>query len=102
MFFASCGASVSDKDIIGTWTGEYEYKGSTFNVVIVFESSGKYARVTYKNGETSSSEKGDYEISGNKITMYDSSALVEHGKSTSLTYNSGKLSNSTYTLTKSK
>ena len=99
LFIASCG--ISDKDIIGTWTGEYEYNGNTFNVAIVFESSGKYARVTYKNGAISSTESGEYEIHGSEVIMYDSSALVYHGVSSSLKYKSGKLASSTYTLTKS-
>ena len=100
VLFASCGPS--KEDIVGTWTSTYEYKGNTYNAAIVFESSGKYARVTYKNGSISSTESGDYEISGSKVTMYDSSATVTHGISSTLTYKSGKLSNSIYTLTKSK
>ena len=88
---AACG--LSEAEAVGTWSGTYTYNGNDFSVAIVLESDGSYAKVTMKNGMLSSSETGDYEIKGNKVTLYDSDSIVYHGKSITYKYKNGALVN---------
>lgn len=87
------GCGLSEDDAVGTWSGTYEYNGNSFAVVFALMSDGTYEKITMKNGETSSMEDGDWEVKGNKVTLYDSSAVTYHGQSTVYTYKSDALVN---------
>lgn len=95
---ASCG--LSKEDAVGTWTGTYTYNGNTFTVAIILNEDGTYAKATMKNGSLSSTETGDYEIKGNKVILYDDSAVVHHGVSTEYKYKNDQLVNNDHYYSK--
>lgn len=87
------GCSVSKDDLVGTWTGSWEYNGKKITSAIVFKADGTYGMSTLSGWDVSSSEAGEYEIKGNKVILYDSSSAVYHGNYMELTYRNGKLEN---------
>ncbi len=85
-------------DVVGVWTGSYTYNGNSYTVSISLKENGDYAKLMYKNGYYYSFETGDYEVSGNSIRLYDSSALTYHGVSTKYSYFFGRIQNNGHYL----
>ncbi len=66
----SCGG-ISEKDVIGTWSGAYVYNGSQFASAFVLSEDGTYAEVTYKDGSISSTETGSWEVDDGEVVLYE-------------------------------
>lgn len=97
VFFTGCG-SVSSGDLIGTWSGSWEYEGKQINASIQFERNGDYEKVTYTDGSLSSTENGTYTIEGNKVILKDN----QFGSNSPYTYSGGKLKQNKHTYAKEK
>ena len=97
--FTGCGGP-SPQELAGTYVGSYEYNGNLISVAVVINEEGQYASATVKNGQVSSSETGDYEVKGNKVKLYDSSAATYHGICTVYKYKNGTLENNGHKLVK--
>lgn len=99
LFFVSCAAS--EKDIVGTWEGQWTYNGASYGKIIVIKSDGTYTSVMYKNGSFHEYEMGDWEIEGRNIILYDDDSITYHGTSTTYKYKNGNLVNNNHTFKKS-
>ena len=95
----ACG--IEKEELIGTWSGSYEYEGNQFTVAIVFTAT-QYSKVVMKNGSISSSDVGDYEISGREVKLYASDSLTYHGTWTTYKYSGGQLENNGHYLSKTQ
>ena len=96
----ACGPS--EEEVAGTYAGSYEYNGNTYSVGIVLNEDGRYAKVTLKNGETNSSEVGDWEVKGSKVSLYDDDATTYHGKSTVYKWKDGVMENNDHYFSKTE
>ncbi len=86
---AACG--ISEEAAVGVWEGEYEYNGNEFFVSFELTDEGTYGKVTFKNGEKSSTESGTYTVEGGEVILspegkdntthykYKAGALVNNG-----------------------
>lgn len=76
-----CACGISEEEAVGTWSGTYEYNGSSFSVAFVLSANGQYAKAVYKNGSMSSSETGTWEIGGGDVLLHkngDSSTATRY------------------------
>ncbi|MBQ9162425.1 MAG: hypothetical protein IJX74_04025 [Clostridia bacterium] len=85
----SCNSTVTVEDVVGLYTGEYEYEENQFYVTIRLNEDSTYLRMIYKNGEFRSQERGDYEIDGSTVRLYD----MTSGAFTEYRYLNGVLTN---------
>jgi len=85
----SCNSTVTVEDVVGLYTGEYEYEKNEFYVTIRLNEDSTYLRTIYKNGEFRSRERGDYEIDGSTVRLYD----MTSGSYTDYKYSNGVLTN---------
>lgn len=97
---ALTACSISEVDLIGTWSCSYHHNGELIVASIVFNGDGTYGKAIVKE-DSISSESGDYEIKGNKVILYDSSASTYHGIRTEYKYKDGGLVNNDHIFTKS-
>ena len=98
-FFVSCSPSV--EDVVGTYTGEYTFKGNTYTVVITLSDDGKYVKSKTKNNQGAPSmETGEYEIDGRKVNLYDSSSSTYHGVCMTYEYKNNVLENNDHEFVK--
>lgn len=88
--------SISSGDLIGIWSGSWEFDGHTINNSVQFKRDGTYYEVTYRDHTLASTEEGTYTIDGNKVMCEDN---VFHGITT-YKYFHGKLTNNGHSLTK--
>ena len=94
---AACGSKLASGDLIGIWSGSWEYDGKDINCSIEFDRDGTYANVVYQNNSVASKEKGTYTIDGNKVILYENG---NKGISTTYQYKNGKLTNNGHNLSK--
>lgn len=94
----SCG--ISEAEAIGTWSCAYTYNGNDFDSAFQLSEDGTYVKIVMKNGSLSSTETGEYEVKGNKVILYDSSAMTYHGKSMEFKYKDGVLINADHEFEK--
>ena len=94
----SCG--VKKDDLLGTWTGEWTYGGSTYRAILTIKYTGYFTYVSYKNGIIDSYITGDFELKGNTVRLYDDSSTVHHGDCMVMNYKGGKLVSGVITLSK--
>ena len=88
-FVCGCG-SITSGDLIGVWSGSWEYEGNQINSSIEFERNGDFIKVTYNNGNLASSEEGTYVIKGKEvICQVDGNS----GNTIPFKYSGGKLVN---------
>ena len=92
-----CG-SIASGDLIGVWSGSWEYEGKQINSSIQFERNGDYEQVTYTDGSLSSTEDGTYTIEGNKVILKDN----QFGSTSPYTYSGGKLKQNNHSYSKEK
>lgn len=97
-FFVACSPSI--EDVVGTYTGEYDFNDNTYTVVITLLDDGKYVKTKAKNNDNLSTETGDYEIDGRKINLYDSKSLTYHGTCTVYEYKNNSLENNGHEFVK--
>ena len=97
ILLCGCG-SVSSGDLIGVWSGSWEYEGKQINSSIQFERNGDYEQVTYTDGSLSSTEDGTYTIEGNKVILKDN----QFGSTSPYTYSGGKLKQNNHSYSKEK
>lgn len=90
-----CG-SVSSGDLIGIWSGSWEYEGKQINSSIQFERDGSYVQITYTDGNLSSTEDGTYTIEGKKVLLIDN----QYGSTSPYNYSNGKLKQNNHTFAK--
>ncbi|MBE6912190.1 MAG: hypothetical protein E7473_06675 [Ruminococcaceae bacterium] len=87
------GCSASEKDVAGRYVSSYSYGGSTYRTVISLEESGSYMKTVMKDGALHSIEEGDWELDGNEVILYDSSASTHHGMATKYEFSGDALEN---------
>ncbi len=98
--FTACG--LKKADVIGVWEDTYEYNGNTYIVMLALGEDGNYVKTSFKNGSLNDTWKGDYEIKGKKVNVYNGDSSVYHGESMTYKYKGGKLINGSAELTKVK
>lgn len=70
LFLAACGSSkLTSGDLIGTWSGSWEFNGNNINSSIEFQRDGTLVKVSYINNEMSKLETETYIIDGNKVVI---------------------------------
>lgn len=95
ILLCGCG-SLASGDLIGTWSGAYDWKGDQYNVSIQFERNGNYEEIMYKNNSLHSSEDGTYTIEGKTVVCHKGS----DGGMVKYKYKNGKLENNDHYLSK--
>lgn len=63
----ACGSELTSGDLIGVWSGSWEYDGNQFNKSIEFNRDGSFIAATYKNNTLSTVEEGTYTIDGREV-----------------------------------
>lgn len=63
----ACG--VKQEDIIGTWTGSWEYNGHAIQATLVLREDNTFSQSSINDGETKDPETGTYKISGSKVVL---------------------------------
>lgn len=97
---AACGSSSSDSgELIGVWSGSWEYAGRDINCSVQFKRDGTYVDNTYVNHELQTPETGTWEMKGNKVILYIDG---NKGHLQEYKYSGGKLINNGHSLTKEK
>ena len=91
---AACTASKDD--LVGTWSGSWEYEGNLFVETFTLTENGTYTSTLYKNGNLNKTESGTYEIDGNTVDLHPTG----EGSWTSYDYKGGKLINNDHEFTK--
>ena len=97
LVLTGCG-SITSGDLIGVWSGSWEYEGKQINSSIQFERNGDYEKVTYTDGSLSSTDDGSYTIEGNKGILKSN----QNGSTSPYTYSGGKLKQNNHTYSKEK
>lgn len=101
--FAGCG-TLTTGDLIGTWSGSWDFNGATINNTIEFDIDGTYKEISYHNNELSDIKTGTYVIDGNKVSTTHIHTNPNNGYKTPVTitykYRGGKLRNSGHYLSK--
>lgn len=90
-------SSVSAGDVIGIWSGAWEYNGNRINCSFELLRTGEYYDITYINGEMNPIETGTYIINGNKVILQVGG---DPGYTKTYTYSRGVLKNGGHTLSK--
>ena len=90
-------SSVSSGDLIGVWTGAWEYEGNQINTSVQFERNGEYISVDYVNGNLSSIETGTYIVKKNEVILQVGG---NPGKMIPYKYSGGKLKNGGHSFSK--
>lgn len=63
---AGCG--LSEKDVVGVWSGEYTYNGNDFSIEFELFDDGTYIKTIEKNGSFHELEMGTYTIRHNFLS----------------------------------
>lgn len=100
LIMSMVGCSVSEKDVAGRYVGSYSSGGASYRVIISLDESGSYMKTMMKDGRIHSIEEGDWELDGNEVTLYDSSALTHHGVATKYDCNGETLENNGHEFVK--
>ena len=97
-----CACSFTEEDIIGSWKCSYIYGKDKDKFVISFtlSSDGSYVKTVEKNGESSSTEQGTYEIVNSKVHLYKDGDRF--GTVTTYEYSYGRLVNNGHIFKKSR
>ena len=66
LFLVGCG--LSEKDVVGVWSGEYTYNGNDFAVEFELFDDGTYVKMIEKNGSFHELEMGVYTIRHNFLS----------------------------------
>lgn len=82
-----CGNKEENK-FIGTYKTMYGVDGEQYYQYIEIKKDGTYTKSTFKFNKHVSTQKGDYEITGNEIVLY---ADEDHKSWTSYDYRADKL-----------
>ncbi|MBO4453068.1 MAG: hypothetical protein J5793_03955 [Clostridia bacterium] len=82
-------------NLIGEWSGEYEYEGKQYTKKLTVKEDGTYVIYSYEGETLYSVESGSWEIDGMKLNCYEKGST-----STILTfeYTDGKLVNGKYVV----
>lgn len=91
----ACGPAV--EDVVGTWSGTWEYNGKLIACAIVLNSDGSYAKATLRDDAEPSSESGTYEIKGGEVRLHPNGDM---GQTTAYKYKNGTLVNNGHALYK--
>ena len=100
LIMSMVGCSVSEKDVVGRYVGSYSFGGASYRVIISLDESGSYMETMMKDGTIHSIEEGDWELDGNEVTLYDSSASTYHGLATKYECNGDALENNGHEFVK--
>jgi len=92
----ACGKKLSAGDLIGIWSGAWEYEGHRINTAIQFERDGTYAQITFRDNTVSSVEEGIYTIDGNEVNCKQNGPFG----TTTYKFSGGKLTNNGHSLSK--
>lgn len=93
----ACAGKLTQEDVVGTWSGSYEFEGNHFFCTFDLHEDGTYQKGTTKNGFTSSAESGTYEVDGNEVILHKDGNT---GLATRYKYRSDKLVNNGHKFTK--
>ena len=95
LVLVACG--ISQEEVVGTWSGSWEYNGKLISCAIVFNENGSYAKATLSNGSDTKAEVGTYEIKGGEVRLHPNG---DAGSTTAYKYKGGALVNNGHELFK--
>ena len=95
LVLVACG--ISQDEVVGTWSGTWEYNGKLIACAIVLNANGSYAKAIVKDGSDTSAEVGTYEIKGSEVRLHPNGNT---GDTIAYKYKGGALVNNGHELYK--